>query len=63
MAKRKEKVYREDCFGYISKDKCAALNKIKCENCNFYKTRGQYKAELLKYNGISDIEMVVQKSE
>ena len=60
MAKKKERVYREDCFGYIDEFKCSALKKIDCGECSFYKTSEQYKKELLKYNGMTDLDKIVE---
>jgi hypothetical protein len=37
----------QDCFAYKNK-RCIALKVIKCDGCNFYKTKEQYELDKQK---------------
>lgn len=38
---------KKDCFA-MKYGKCTVLNETECENCKFYKTKEQFKAEAKK---------------
>lgn len=37
MFEEEKEENKTSCFAYINKDKCGALIKKNCKNCNFYK--------------------------
>jgi len=39
---------KDDCFAFVDENICNALNKRKCLNCAFYKTREKFNADVEK---------------